>query len=631
MNDFDPTVRPQDDLFRYVNGPWLATAQIADDRSVAGAFITLRDEAEIAVRDIVQGLSGSAPGTIAATIERLYGAFMDTAAIDAAGVAPLRPLLEEIDAIASVEDLLAYFGRSLRRGTGCPVALDVDVDPGDPTRYVLFAGQDGLGLPDEEYYRLPEHASVLAAYRDHVARTLATAELTSASEVVVGLETEIAAHHWDKVRTRDMVAMHNPMPEAQWASDGADWRIMLRAAGVPEQERVEVAQPSFFAGLAGLLTPARLDDWRHWARWTLVSNLSPYLPEPFVRARFDFYGTVLQGIPSLKPRWKRGVDLVERLLGEAVGKLYVAAYFPTSSKARMAELVGDLIAAYRASIETLDWMTDATRAEALAKLAKFTPKIGYPDVWQSYDGLTLTDSLLENVLTATEFLVDDELAKLSGPIRKWEWFMTPQTVNAYYHPLRNEIVFPAAMLQPPFFSPDATDAANYGAIGAVIGHEIGHGFDDQGSTADGDGRLRDWWTDEDRAAFEARTAALVAQYSALSPAQLPDVHLNGELTLGENIGDLGGLGIAYDAWLLACERGAHEAGDAQEFFCSWALTWQAKRRDEALRQQIATDPHSPEEFRCNQTVRNVDAFYEAFGVQPTDALWLDPSERVSIW
>jgi len=630
--DLDPVVRPQDDLFRYVNGPWLATAEIAEDRSSAGAFITLVDEAEVAVRDIVQGLAGSAPGTTAAAIERLCGSFMDTEAVDAAGLEPLRPLLAEIDAIETTDDLLAYFGRSVRRGTGSPVDLEVEVDPGEPTRYVLFASQGGLGLPDEEYYRLPEHADVLAAYRDHVDRTLATANISaSASSVVVGLETDIAAHHWDKVRTRDLVAAHNPMPEDQWASAGADWRILLRAAGVPGQDTIEVAQPSFFDGLAGLITKSRLDDWRAWARWALLSNLSPYLPEPFVRARFDFYGTVLQGIPSLKPRWKRGVDLVERLLGEPVGKLYVERHFPASSKARMTELVGDLIAAYRASIESLDWMRESTRAEALEKLAKFTPKIGYPDVWKSYDSLTLADGLIDNVLAATEFLVNDELSKLGGPIRRWEWFMTPQTVNAYYHPLRNEIVFPAAILQPPFFSPDATDAANYGAIGAVIGHEIGHGFDDQGSTADGDGRLRDWWTADDRAAFEARTASLVEQYSALSPAQLPDICVNGELTLGENIGDLGGLGIAHDAWLLACERGDHEPGDVQEFFRSWALTWQTKRRDEALRQQVATDPHSPDEFRCNQVVRNLDAFYDAFDVHDTDALWLDPAQRVTIW
>ncbi len=615
-----------------MNGTWLRQAPIADDRSTAGAFITLRDEAEVAIRNIVEGLSGSPAGTTAATIERLYSSFMDTEAIDAAGLEPLRPLLAEIDAIATIDDLLAYFGRSLRRGTGSPVELEVDVDPGAPSQYVLFANQDGLGLPDEEYYRLPEHASVLTAYREHVDRTLATAGVSaSASDTIVGLETAVAAQHWDKVRTRDLVDMYNPLSEDAWAAGGVDWTVLLRAADVPAQETIVVAQPSYFEGLARLLTPSRLGDWREWARWTLISSMSPFLPEPFVRARFDFYGTVLQGIPALKPRWKRGIDLVEGLLGEAVGQLYVKEHFPETSKARMTQLVGDLIDAYRASITKLDWMTDATKAEALHKLDGFTPKIGYPDVWKSYDGLTLDGGLIDNVLTATDFLVDDELSKLDGPIRTWEWLMTPQTVNAYYHPLRNEIVFPAAMLQAPFFSPDATDAANYGAIGAVIGHEIGHGFDDQGSTADGDGRLRDWWTPQDRAAFEARTASLVAQYSALCPAQLPDVHVNGELTLGENIGDLGGLGIAYQAWQRACERGDHAPGDAQEFFRAWALSWRTKRRDEALRQQVATDPHSPDEFRCNQVARNLDAFHDAFDVHAGDGMWLAPEERVTIW
>ena len=638
-HDFAPDVRPADDLFRHVNGQWLATAPIAADRSAAGGFVTLVDEAEVAIRDIIQGLCGpggadtDAEPTPAHSVECLYRSFMDTEAVAAAGLEPLRPLLAEIDQIASVGDLLAYFGRSLRRGTGSPVGLDVDADPDDPSRYALFASQDGLGLPDEEYYRLPQHADLLAAYRDHVDLVLTMGGLTSsAAGLVVGLETQVASHHWDKVRSRDVRAMHNPMTEAEWAATGVDWTILLRAAGVPAQERIEVQQPSFFAGLATLLTPSHLDEWRLWCRWTLVSNLSPYLSEALAQVRFDFYGTRLQGIPELRPRWKRGVDTVERFLGEAVGQLYVAKHFPAAAKARMDQLVADLLAAYRASIESLGWMTDETRAQALDKLSKFTAKIGYPDRWKDYSGLVLApDDLVGNVLAATEFSCDDEISKLGGPIRTWEWLMTPQTVNAYYHPLRNEIVFPAAILQPPFFGLDATDAANYGAIGAVIGHEIGHGFDDQGSTFDGDGRIRDWWTPADREAFEALTASLVAQYSALAPAQLPDVRVNGELTLGENIGDLGGLGIAHKAWLLACARGGSEPGDAREFFYSWAAAWRTKRRDEALRQQVATDPHSPEEFRCNQVVRNLDAFHEAFGVTTTDALWLAPEDRVTIW
>jgi putative endopeptidase len=634
--DLDPSIRPQDDLFRHVNGRWLETVEIDADKQAAGAFITLRDASEAAIREIVTGLAGSAPGTEAALVENLFGSFMDAEHVDALGLAPLQPLLAEIDAIATLEDLLGYFGRSLRRGTGAPIGLDVDSDPGEPTRYALFAGQSGIGLPDEEYYRLEQHAGILAAYHDHVDRTLALAELTaSGAGPVVALETEVAALHWDKVRTRDLRAMYNPTSPADLDATGVEWTRVLAAAGVPAVDAVIVAQPSFFSEIASLLVPSRLEDWKLWCRWSLVSALSPYLPEALVQARFDFYGTVLQGIPQLKERWKRGVDLVERNLGEAVGKLYVERHFPPAAKERMDALVGNLLEAYRRSISQLEWMTQETRTEALAKLANFTPKIGYPSRWLDYSSLVVEPrDLVGNVLRSADFHTSDELGKLGGPIRDWEWLMTPQTVNAYYHPLRNEIVFPAAILQPPFFELAADDAVNYGAIGAVIGHEIGHGFDDQGSTCDGDGRLRDWWTPEDREAFTDLTKALIGQYSALAPRALPDVHVNGELTIGENIGDLGGLGIAYDAWRLTLDAEPEPTDGVpadQRFFHSWARAWQTKRRDEALRQQIATDPHSPEEFRCNQVVRNLDAFYDAFGVTEADAAWLPPAERVKIW
>ena len=634
--DLDPSVRPQDDLFRHVNGHWLDTVQIDADKQAAGAFITLRDASESAIREIVTSLADSAPGTEASLVEHLFGSFMDTERIDSLGLTPLAPLLAEIDAIASIDDLLDYFGRSLRRGTGAPIGLDVDSDPGDPTRYALFVVQSGIGLDDEEYYRLEQHAKILAAYSDHVDRTLALADLTaSGAGIVVGLETEVAALHWDKVRTRDLRAMYNPTSPADLDATGVAWTRVLAAAGVPALDSVIVAQPSYFSDVAALLVPSRLEDWKLWSRWSLVSALSPYLPGPLVQARFDFYGTVLQGIPQLRERWKRGVDLVERNLGEAVGKLYVERHFPPAAKERMDGLVANLLLAYQHSIAKLEWMTEATRTEALAKLANFTPKIGYPERWQDYSALVIQPGdLVGNVLRSADFHTSDELGKLGGPIRKWEWLMTPQTVNAYYHPLRNEIVFPAAILQAPFFDFEAADAVNYGAIGAVIGHEIGHGFDDQGSTCDGEGRLRDWWTAEDREAFTEHTKALIGQYSALAPRLLPELHVNGELTIGENIGDLGGLGIAYDAWRLTLD-GEPEPVDGlpaeQAFFVSWARAWQTKRREESLRQQIATDPHSPEEFRCNQVVRNLTAFYDAFGVTESDAAWLPVAERVKIW
>ncbi len=634
--DLDPTVRPQDDLFRHVNQRWLDSAEIPADKHAAGAFYDLRDASEEAVRDIVTGLSGAEPGTEAALVENLYRSFMDEARVEELGATPLAPLLAEIDRIATVPDLLAYLGGSLTRGTGALLGLGVDSDPGDPTRYVLFAGQGGLGLPDEEYYRLDEHAAIREEYRAHIARSLTLAGLDAGdADRILALETAIAGHHWDKVRTRDLRAMYNPTGVAAF-SEAVDWSVLLAAAGLAEVTELVDMQPSFASGMAELLVPERLDDWRAWARWHAITSLSPYLSSTFVAERFAFYGTTLQGIPTLRARWKRGIALVEDTVGEAVGKLYVERHFSPRAKERMDVLVANLIEAYRRSIVALDWMTEPTRAEALTKLTKFTAKIGYPDQWKDYSSLrTDAGDLVGNRLRATQWAHADEWSKLGGPIRTHEWLMTPQTVNAYYHPLRNEIVFPAAILQPPFFDELADDAVNYGAIGAVIGHEIGHGFDDQGATCDGDGALRDWWTQADREAFEERTRALKDQYSALSPAQLPDVRVNGELTIGENIGDLGGLAIAFLAWQLATAGSEPAPIDgatgAQRLFLSWAKAWQGKHRDEALRQQVATDPHSPSEFRCNQVVRNVPAFYEAFGLTDADALWLPEDQRVKIW
>jgi len=397
-----------------------------------------------------------------------------------------------------------------------------------------------------------------------------------------------------------------------------------------------VAQPSFFPGVAALLTPERLPTWQAWAKWKLVSSLSPYLSRAFVDERFHFYGTVLFGTPQLKERWKRGVALVEGALGEAVGKVYVERHFSATAKERMDTLVANLIEAYRRSITDLEWMTAETKEQALDKLAKFRPHIGFPTRWRDYTALEVRpDDLLGNVMRASAFEVDRSLAKIGAPIDREEWLMTPQTVNAYYHPLRNEIVFPAAILQPPFFNADADDAVNYGGIGAVIGHEIGHGFDDQGSTCDGDGALRDWWTTKDREAFEARTAALVEQYDALSPELADGRHVNGRLTIGENIGDLGGLTIAYLAHQIATEGSGAGPLDGytaeQRLFLSWGAIWQAKARPEAVQPRLATDPHSPNEFRCNQIVRNLDAFHAAFGVTEADGLWLPEDQRVKIW
>lgn len=639
---FDRDVRPADDLFRHVNGSWLKTAEIPEDRSGWGAFHELREESEAAIRQIVDACTpdGDPDST---RIANLYASFMDSDAVEALGVAPLVPLLEKVDAISSVAELAHFWGWSARRGIGALVDLDNDSDPGNPARYLLFVGQSGISLPDEEYYRLPEHAEIREAYLAHIEAMLTLAGLPDAADQarrIFELETKVAGCHWDKVRTRDMVQMYFPQTWEEFCRLSPDlaWDEFLAGAELPAEAVAEVVncQRTFLPDVASLVNADALDDWKAWERWQIIDALAPYLTGAMVNQNFEFYGKTLQGIPVLRERWKRGVSLVEGVLGEAVGRIYVADHFPPATKARAEELVANLLEAYRQSISTLDWMTDDTRAEALKKLSKFRAKIGYPNRWRDYSALELTaDDLLGNVLRAESFAFDYMIHQLSGPIDPEEWLMYPQTVNAYYHPLRNEIVFPAAILQPPFFNADADDAVNYGGIGAVIGHEIGHGFDDQGSTCDGDGRLRNWWTDEDREAFEQRTKSLVAQFNELAPAEVPDVHVNGELTLGENIGDLGGLQVAYHAWRIAVGDHDPEPIDGipavQRLFYGWAQTWRTIMRPQALKERLATDPHSPDELRCNQTVRNINEFHEAFGTQPGDELWLEPSERVRIW
>lgn len=657
LDAFDRSVRPQDDLFRHVNGTWLRAAQIPDDKASTGAFVELRDQAEQAVREIITGASADGEQAASAVeqsaetkIALLYRSFMDTERIEELGAEPLREDLDAVAAIDSPQALSRWFGTAMRRGIGAALDIDLDSDPGDPQRNLVFVGQSGLGLPDEEYYREEQYAQIREQYAAHVQTMLELAGFDDAARqarAVVDLETRIASHHWDKVTVRDLTKMYNPMSFEELAgqTQDLDWNAVLEGMGLTPEHLATVvnAQPSFFAGLDELLTPDELGAWKSWARWHVVSSRAAYLSEAFVAENFAFYGTVLSGTPQLRERWKRGVGLVNGALGEAVGKLYVAEHFSPTAKARMDELVANLLDAYRDSIEQLDWMTEGTRAEALKKLSGFTPKIGFPEKWKDYSALEIRgDDLVGNVVRTTQFAVDELARKAGQPVEKHEWLMTPQTVNAYYHPLRNEIVFPAAILQPPFFDETADDAVNYGGIGSVIGHEIGHGFDDKGSTCDGEGRLRNWWTDEDRAAFEERTSRLVGQYAALVPAQFGDddaaPHVNGELTLGENIGDLGGLSIAYKAWKRAQEKMPTpdtESIDgytpAQRLFISWGYVWQEKSRDEALRTRIATDPHSPAEFRAGQTPRNVDAFYEAFDVSEGDGMWLAPEERVTIW
>ena len=652
LDELSDEIRPQDDLFRHVNGSWLDRTEIPDDKARWGAFHLIAEQAEKDVRAIIEESQRADPGTEARKIGDMYSSFMDVDRVSELGASPLSAQLAMVDEVTTIPEFLRVVGVLERDGVGGIIDLYVEPDPGDPQRYVPFVLQGGLSMPDESYYRLDNFAETRTAFRAHVERILDLAGVAGAADAadrVFALETEVAAHHWDNVRSRDAVATYNLRTWDETVGlAGADlvpWREGIAPNHPDAFAEVVVSQPSFLEGLAGLLVEERLDDWKAWLRFKIVHAGAAFLTDAFVAENFAFYGTQLTGVPVNRERWKRGVSLTEAALGEAIGKVYVERHFPPRAKAEMDDLVANLVEAYRESISSLEWMTPETRERALAKLAAFTPKIGYPETWKDYSSLEIDAAdLVGNVRRAHVWEHDRQLSKVGQPIDRDEWYMTPQTVNAYYNPLMNEIVFPAAILQYPFFDADRDAAANYGGIGAVIGHEIGHGFDDQGSRFDGDGSLRDWWTDADRAAFEERTAVLIDQYNHLVPRGLADEHtVNGALTIGENIGDLGGLGIAVKAYALsiASDDAGPEIADAapviegytgiQRLLLSWAQVWQQKGRDAETIRLLTIDPHSPNEFRCNQIVRNIDAFYDAFGVTESDELWLDPDKRVTIW
>ncbi len=647
LAELDPAIRPQDDLFRHVNGKWIARTEIPADKARYGSFAVLAENAEEAVRDIITGTPAPAPGAPVAgesdQVAALYASFMDTERVDALGAGPIQEELAEALAVASIPELIAFQARSERRGLGGFFGMFVDNDPGDPARYIVFVMQSGIGLPDESYYREEQFAEIREQYRAHIARMLGLAGVADAerlAELSYELERRIAASHWDKVASRDIQKLYNlrTLAELGELTPQIDWPGYLAEMGAPEAAFAEVvaAQPDALTGLAALLVEEELEAWKAWSVWNIVRSSAALLSQEISRANFDFYGTALTGAPEQRERWRRGVSFVEGAMGEAVGRIYVERHFDEDAKAEMDGLVAHLIEAYRDSIEQLSWMGADTRARAIDKLNSFTPKIGYPVKWRDYSALVVdAGDLVGNSRRVSEAEFVRELGKVGKPIDRDEWFMTPQTVNAYYNPGFNEIVFPAAILQPPFFDKRAEAAANFGAIGAVIGHEIGHGFDDQGSRYDGEGRLTDWWTEEDRAAFEQLTSALIGQYNELSPEGADGQKVNGELTIGENIGDLSGLEIAWKAYLRSLEGAEPPVIDglsgAERFFLSWAQAWQQKSRPEETVRLLTIDPHSPNEFRCNQILRNLDAFHEAYGTQPGDELWLDPAERVSIW
>ncbi len=646
-DELDAAVRPQDDLFLHVNGRWIDRTEIPSDKARYGSFHVLAEEAEKAVREIIEEAQRSALGTEERKFGDLYASYMDEARINELGAAPLIDDLASVDAISDIPSFLETLGRLERQGVSGFFQLYIDNDPGNPERYIALFEQGGLGLPDESYYREAKFADIRTAYVGYLEKMFTLAGLDDAAERaarVLGLETEIAGFHWDNVTSRDsektynLSTWHAVVTTASKATDGPDLNRWLDALDAPAGafDELVLRQPSFLEGVASLLDAGHLESWTDWLRWQVIRSSAAYLSDAFVEANFDFYGRTLTGTPELRDRWKRGVSLVEGAMGEAVGKIYVERHFPQGAKAAMDVLVGNLVEAYRQSITGLSWMTEATRVRAIEKLDKFTPKIGYPVKWRDYSMLEISATdLIANVRATSEFEFQRELGKIGTPLDRDEWFMTPQTVNAYYNPGFNEIVFPAAILQYPFFDERRDSAANYGAIGAVIGHEIGHGFDDQGSKYDGDGRLADWWTAADRESFEKLTGSLIEQYNELAPRQVPDHHVNGALTIGENIGDLGGLSIAWKAYLISLHGEQPPVIDgmsgAERFFLSWAQAWQQKGRDEEVIRLISIDPHSPNEFRCNQIVRNIDGFYDTFGVTGTDELWLDPGKRVTIW
>ena len=643
LDERDPSIHPGDDLYLYMNKRWLDRSPIPADKARYGAFTVLAEEAEKAVRALIEESTGAPEGSEARKVGDLYVSFMDEERISEVGLAPLHTMFHPINAATTKEELLGVVASSERLGVDGLWHLFVDNDPGNPERYIVFVEQGGISLPDESYYRKEEHSETVAAFLAHVERVFDLVGVTDAkkrAQRVLSVESALAGHHWDNVASRDAEATYNLWTKDQLSSALGPFSLdqWRHAIDIPEVvlSEVVVRQPSFVEAIGGVWESLELEALRDWITWHTVMACAPYLTNDLVEAHFDFFGRTLSGTPKLRARWKRAVSFVESVMGEAVGKLYVEKHFPPESKNQMDELVEKLLDAYRESIINLDWMSAETKQRALEKLDTFVPKIGYPAKWRDYSALSVRpDDLWANAAAGNEFEFTRELAKIGAPLDRDEWFMTPQTVNAYYNPGFNEIVFPAAILQYPFFDPQRDAASNYGAIGAVIGHEIGHGFDDQGSRFDGSGRLHNWWTEEDRKAFEERTSSLITQFSELSPKDLPGHTVNGELTIGENIGDLGGLAIAWKAYLLSLGGETPPVVDglsaAERFFLSWAQSWKlAVRTEEALR-LLTIDPHSPPEFRCNQIARNLDLFYEAFDVTEDHELWLDPEKRVSIW
>jgi endothelin-converting enzyme/putative endopeptidase len=644
LANMDTSIRPQDDFFRYVNGSWLKTTEIPADRTNTGVVMDLRDKAREDVKAIIEDVASRddlEPGSDEQKVADLYNSFMDVEHLNELGISALDDELARLDAITDKDQLSAFFARSALIAGAGPFNLYIWVDAKDSSRYVTYMWQSGLGLPDRDYYFKEDERSVelREAYVAHIEKMFELAgwgEPAESAAMLMALETRLAEHHWTNVENRDDDARYNRYSVDQLTTlgDVVNWDAYLGEAGIADQDAIVINQPSFVEGFNEIFAATSLNDWKTYMRWSLLNNAAAYLSAEFDQQNFEFYNKELLGQEEQRPRWKRGVDVVNGSLGEVVGKVYVKRHFPPEAKERMRELVANLGAAYGAAIEELDWMGPDTKRAALVKLEKFTPKIGYPDRWEDFSSLEIVaGDLLGNLARANRFEFEIYRDRLGGPIQKWVWLMSPQTVNAGYVPTQNEILFPAGILQPPFFNMAADDAVNYGAIGAVIGHEMGHAFDDSGSRYDGEGNLRKWWTDEDHAEFKERTQALVDQYAEFQV--FDDLNVNGELTLGENIGDLAGMTIAYRAYQLSLEGMEAPVLDGmtgdQRFFLGYGQVWKYKATDEALRNRVMTDPHSPPEFRVNGTLPNMREFAAAFEVQEGDGMYLPPEARVKIW
>jgi len=645
LSQQDPNTKPGDDFFRFANGKWLDEFELPADRSNYGSFSVLGDRSDERVNTIIEELSAAEPAadTIEQKISDYYLSYMNTEVLDERGIGPLREKLQQLSAIDSRAALIEALGRSQLDATASPFGWYVGADRRDPDRHQLVLSLGGIGLPDRDYYLLDteQYVSVRNEYVAHIERMLGFAGIENAAEkaqAVLALETAFAENLWPRADRRNRDLTFNPMTYTEFkaAYPNMDWDAYWAAAGISEIEDLNVSYPTAMAPIIALLDSVAVEDWVSYMSYQHISNLASVLSQEIDNENFHFYSTVLNGVPEQRQRWERGVERVGSLnsLGEAVGQIYVQKHFPEAAKQQMQGLVENLRTALANSIASLDWMGEETKNEARLKLESFRPKIAYPDEWRDLSAIEISrDDLFANARSVREFNYADEISRLGKPTNREEWGMTPQTVNAYYNSSFNEIVFPAGILQPPFFDPAADMAVNYGGIGAVIGHEMGHGFDDQGSKSDSLGVQRNWWTDDDRANFEKLTTALAAQYDQFEP--VPGYFVDGNFTLGENIGDVGGLSLAYRAYKLSLDGEEAPVIDGltgdQRFFLSWAQVWQRKYREDALIQRLTSDPHSPSEFRVNGVVRNFDEWYEAFDVQPEDALYLAPEDRVRIW